>query len=256
MNLGKVKSFLILLFLGINIYLVVTLFLSTRFFENTDAVTNCASLLESRGIVLKAETVPKYTVNLKGIDTRNAVYAISALQSDDVVRDGNRFVFEADAASVGVGELKKAEKPLKRHLKSMGFKTKHMRFSYSKDTVLISCHANDFAVFDSYMTVTKKGDRLQFEGTWFEPLTDDVRSNTRSRNTVYITSVLMNMSQNEDIMKNAPFEITDISYGYLAHKPYGGGSHTTATALPYYRIKDNKGNTYYYDAQSGAYLKN
>ena len=63
------------------------------------------------------------------------------------------------------------------------------------------------------------------------------------------------MLQNEEIMKHVPFEIRDIDYGYLAGMPYGNAEHVTATAVPYYRIKDNKGNTYYYDAESGEYLK-
>lgn len=258
MNLGKVKSFLILLFLGINIYLIATMFLSTRFFEDPKALENCVTLLEEHGITLKKEVVPRYTVNLKGVDTRNAIYAISALQSDEVTREGNRFSFDANLPAAKGGDLKKAEKALKKHLKSMGFKTSHMDFSYSKskNALYITCRADDFTVFDSRIKVTQKDDAFHFEGSWFEPMSDDVHSNNQSRNTVYITSVLMNLTQNEDVMKNVPFEITDVDYGYLAQKPYGEGTHTTATALPYYRIKDNKGNTYYYDAQSGAYLKN
>ena len=255
MNLGKVKNFLIILFLGINIYLLVAGFVSVRFYEDKDTVANCIDVLRANSVTLSKDTVPDSTVNLKGIDTQNTVYTNANVRDgkNGFKTNGNRFscVFtpaDKDAAP---------KDAVMGFLEENGFNTDHMRFSSSKKSGVwyITCTVDGYSIFDSRIKVTKSADSYIINGKWYEPKSENVHSKSRQRKTVYITSVLVDMVANEEIMKNAPFIIEDIDYGYLAGLPYGDAEHVAATAVPYYRIKDNKGNTYYYDAQSGEYLK-
>ncbi len=254
MNLGKVKTFLILLFLGINIYLLTSMYMSSRFFVDKDSVQATVDILSRYGITVDESTVPDYTVNLRNIDTENTIYTGDFVK-DSFAISGNRF--ECEIARKVQKSDRGIAKEVKSFLEDSGFETGHMKFvKSSEDGVWYICgYVSGYRIFDSTIKLTVFDDKYVLSGTWFEPMSDRIRSHLRTRSTVYITDVLIDMTQNEDIMANAPFEITDIDYGYLAGKPYGNGNHLTASALPYYRIKDNKGNVYYYDAQDGTYLK-
>ncbi len=256
MNLGKVKSFLIVLFLGINIYLILSMHYSTRFTVDNATRENCVKLLEERGITLDVSEIPEYTVNLKNIDTNNIIHSKIFLKNGSAKISGNKFSIPVKAEDFS-GENSSS---VKNFLKSLGFNTSYMNIKYSdtKKAWYVTCKVGGYRIFDNIIKISQIPGHGAFlaEGTWYEPSTNRVQSRSRTRNTMYITSVLLDMTQNESIMKNAPFEITDISYGYLAGKAYGKASHVTSAALPYYRIKDNHGNVYYFDAQSGTYLEN
>ena len=106
-------------------------------------------------------------------------------------------------------------------------------------------------MFDSHITATITKSGLTLSGTWHEPQTTRVVSNSKTRNTAYITSILINLCENADF-KNSK-EITNIEFGYMSGSLYGSTGHITATALPYYRLTDEKGKVYYYDASDGTY---
>lgn len=257
MNLGKVKTFLIVLFLGINIYLLFSMYFSSRFFVSEETIKGTVDILDDYGIEVNEDTVLKYTVNLRNIDTENVVYTedFTDKKGKDFKVRGNEFYCRVKSEGIHTKSDRAIKQAVKKFLKDKGFSTKYMKFVKGKDKWHITCNVNGYEIFDSLISLKIGKDEFSLLGTWFEPVTSDIRSHSRVRSTVYITGVLMDMTQGEDIMKNAPFEITDIKFGYLAGKPYGEGSHVTATALPYYQIKDNKGNVYYYDAQSGTRLK-
>ena len=56
MNLGKVKSFLIYLFLAINIYLIVSLAMSFSFRIDDATINNTVEILENNNIKVKYMT--------------------------------------------------------------------------------------------------------------------------------------------------------------------------------------------------------
>ena len=256
MNLGRVKTFLILLFLGINIYLILSMHYSTRFSVDEATRENCTRLLAEHGITLDVEKIPEYTVNLNNIDTNNIVHSKIFVKNGNAEVSGNKFSVTAEPHELPGPNAA----TIKQFLKNFGFNTKYMDVNYSdtKKAWYVTCTVGGYRIFDNVVKITAEPDKGHFlvEGMWYDPASSKVQARTRQRNTVYITSVLLDMAQNESIMKNAPFEITDISYGYLAGKAYGKASHISYAALPYYRIKDNLGNVYYFDAQSGTYLEN
>jgi len=256
MNLGKVKTFLIILFLGINIYLLYSMYFSARFFVDDATIKGTIDILSNYGISVNMNSVPRYTVNLRNIDTENAVYTDSfkSTRNNCFKINGNDFSCEVNSKGIHKKGDSAAIRTIKNFLKDNGFKTKYMNFKKENDTWYIYSDIKGYKIFDSLITLKIYEDKFTLQGRWFEPSTSDILSHSRERNTVYITSVLMELTQSEDIMSNTPFEITSIEFGYLAGKPYGDSSHVTATALPYYQIKDNKGNVYYYDALNGTRL--
>ena len=264
MNLGKVKSFLIVLFLGINIYLVISFVMSTRFYISKKTVNATADVLARNGITVNEKVITRSFENLKNIDANNIIYTaefVDANKAGLFAIENDRFFCEKEMKSIHLERDGRIKKIIKELLSEYGFETSYMRFGNLKEKaagqkeLYIRCYIKGYRVFDSNIKVTLSEDKIMMEGTWYEPLTNEVRSRSKSRDTVYITSVLVSMIQNEEIMKEAPFDITTVDYGYLAATSYGEGVHVTTSALPYYRIKDNKGNVYYYDAKNGSYLK-
>ena len=265
MNLGKVKTFLIVLFLGINIYLLISLFTSSTFYIDSETIDSTVEILKTNDIDVDKEVIMKSVENLKNIDTSNVVYTEKFKKNN---KNGS-FQIEGDTFSCTKsfdGIYAKGEDDIKdtieEYLEKMGFPLEYMKTGKISENkkgekvYYISCYVDDYEIFDSKIKITlQKNNTVLIKGTWYEPLSDDVKLRSRSRDTVYITSVLVSMIQNEEIMAKAPFTITDIDYGYLAGASYGEGTHVKSSALPYYRIKDNKGNVYYYDAQNGSYLK-
>ena len=144
-------------------------------------------------------------------------------------------------------------------MENSGLNSNYMTFSeISKSDNLkkfkITCNVNDYCVFDSVINAEITKTSLKLYGIWYEPKTSSVFSNSKTRNTVYITSVLIDLAENE-IFKEGSKNITEIEYGYMSGTLYGNTGHITATALPYYRIKDSTGKIYYYDASDGTFNK-
>lgn len=263
MNLGRVKTFLIILFLGINIFLVASHISSTRFAIDDKTIEDTISIIKEYGITIDKDTVFRYTVNLRNVDANNVLYSDAFKKKNK----DHRFSFDENSFAASFkakGILKKNDREIKNHvisrLEDYGFSTDHMEFGSMRKTsegksFNIYCKIKKYQIFDNRITVNIDDNSFDVKGMWYEPTTNDISMNSHSRKTVYITSVLMDLTDNPDAKKNLPFTITDIDYGYLSGSIYGSGGHVTATALPYYRIKDNKGNVYYYDASNGKYFK-
>lgn len=262
MNLGRVKTFLIVLFLGINIYLLISHFTATRFAVDSKTCEKTLEIIQGYGITVDKDIVPKYAVNLKSIDTNNIVYT----KEFKKLNKNGRFKVSGDSFSCKIKNPTLSDsdanikKGIKAFLEKSGFPTKHMSFSKTKTkdnktkTFQINCKVKNYSIFDSVITVDITKDGCAINGKWFEPMSDDVKLTSRSRQTVYITSILVDFAQNEKVTKNTPLEITSIEYGYLSGSQYKGGGHISTTARAFYKLTDDKKNIYYYDAKEGTYF--
>lgn len=264
MNLGKVKTFLIVLFLGINIYLIISSFLTARFFIDSKTIDNTVELLKRNQISIDEDLIDNSFANLKNIDTNNIVYTkkFKEANKDGLFKTEND-IFICEREFEGIYKLsdRKIKKEIEKFLEASGFETEHMKYGKisvnkkGEKTYKIRCLVKGYEIFDSSIKVTVLKDSFKIRGSWYEPLSEDIKSRSGSRDVKYVTSVLLSMLQNEDIMKNKPFAIKAVDYGYLSAASYGQGAHVTTSALPYYRIITSDGKVYYYDATNGAYLK-
>lgn len=258
MNLGRVKSFLIFLFLAINIYLVVSLALSSEFRIDDTTIDNTVAILKKSDITVKKDIIPKKAVNLTNIETVNVIHTDRFKKSENA----DKFKISGDSFSCvlkdsGLYNQKdsKIVKYIKSFLEEAGFDSGYMEFSAvtkSDNTkkLTVNCTVKDYSVFDSRIIAEITASACTLSGIWYEPRTSSVISNSRTRNTVYITSILIDIAENTDFKAK---KITNIEFGYLSGSLYGNTGHLTATALPYYRLTDENKNVYYYDAADGTY---
>lgn len=260
MNLGRVKSFLIYLFLAINIYLVVSLAMSSSFRIDDTTINNTVKILSDSGVSIEKEIIPKKVKNLKNIEAVNIIYTDAFKESENYKNfeiSGNSFSYTQKNDILYSLKDSKIKKQMRKFLVNSGFDANYMTFSEISKTkdekkLEITCTVNNYSVFDSKITAEISKDSLKLYGIWYEPKTNSVLSNSRTRNTVYITSVLIDLAENETFKKGSK-KITGIEYGYMSGTLYGNKGHITATALPYYQITDEAGKIYYYDASDGTY---
>lgn len=259
MNLGRVKSFLIFLFLAINIYLIVSLVMSSAFRIDDSTITDTINILENHNISIDKNIIPQKTKNLNNIETTNIIYTDTFKKNKnyaDFEIKGNSFSYTAKDDSLYKMSDRKIQKNIKKLLEDCEFNSEYMKFSeISKDDKSknfdILCYVKDYCVFDSRITVQITKSKLVISGTWHEPQTTKVVSNLRTRKTTYITSILIDLCENKDFKDSK--KITNIEFGYMSGTLYGNAGYIAATALPYYCLTDEKGNKYYYDATDGTY---
>ena len=261
MNLGKIKNFLIVLFLGINIYLIFSLAASLSFHIDDKTIENTVEVLNSAKIGIDKSVIPKKLTNLKNVETRNVIYTnrfknIRYYKDFELAND--TFSAEFKNTEIYNKNNKAMIKDIKKHLSACGFDTDFMRFSDikakdGKKTFTVNCYVQKYCFFDSSIKVAVDKNGYSISGKWYNPQSKDVTSNSKSREMVYITSVLIDLKENEQIKNSVPVTINNIEYGYLSDSMYGTTGHVSATALPYYKITDNNNNVYYYDATDGTY---
>lgn len=261
MNLGKIKNFLIALFLGINIYLIFSLIASLSFHIDDKTVENTVTILNSADIAIDKAVIPKKLANLKNVETKNVIYTDRFKNSefyDKFVITNDGFTADFKDDTLFNKNNRGIIKSVKKQLSECGFDTDFMQFSDVKATdaaksFSINCYVQKYCFFDSSIKVSVSRDGYRIAGKWYIPQSGDVKSNSKSREMVYITSVLIDLKENEQIKKNTPLTIKNIEYGYLSDSMYGATGHVSATALPYYKITDDSNNVYYYDASDGTY---
>lgn len=258
MNLGRVKSFLIFIFLAINIYLVASLVISSEFRIGDETIDNTVTILNNSGIFIDRGIIPKKAVNLTGIECENIIRTKRFEESENSNKfriANDSFTCEVENSKLYFEKDKKIIKEIKSFLSDSGFDADNMQFGKIIDkgevkTFEITCHIKKYQIFDSVINVDITKNGFSLSGMWYESNASSVISNSRTRNTVYITSILVDILENKDFKSN---QIIDIELGYLSGSLYESSGYITASALPFYRLTDKENNVYYYDATDGSY---
>jgi len=233
--------------------------MSFEFRIDDATINNTVEILKSNDINIDKSIIPKKAKNLKNIETVNVIYTKdfkNCKYYNDFKLDGNFFSYTEKNEKLYKKSNSRIAKYVKDFLKDCSFDSQYMKFSNVSEngktkTLEISCYVKDYCVFDSRIVATVTGSALILSGAWHEPQTNSVISNSKTRKTSYITSILIDSCENE-AFKNTK-EIKKIEFGYLSGALYGNNGHITATALPYYRLTDDKDNVYYYDATDGTF---
>ncbi len=238
MNWERVKNFLIVLFIGINIFLVV--FMLTSFNNsasvNKSVVKDTVSILNANGISINEDIIPSSISNPGTFDVV-AINVNSSYASPKTLDAGN------------------TESELKKALKVLGVKDyeilKKDDFNYS-----VMQKTNGYFIFDSGITATINGNNIALSGVWYKQQTKPKSEGYSDGGIVYVTGILIDFINNADRNPAVHTEITGIDTGYCVPQYGSGLDHKSMPAVPCYCITTSDGAAFLYDAVSGAYLKN
>lgn len=277
MNWSRAKNWLIILFIGVNLFLVFTIIRTNLQSSSIDkeTVANVVNIMKTNGITVAAETIPNQLPNLGPIDVSNNLTDYDALVSrvlgDDAVKEpdkpdytsgSRRLWFEGDMILYHDSQpqepidglnAKKAQDEALARLRAYGFDMERARATATQQPdgsyiVTVVQNIDQYALFDSYFYVRVAQDGIhEFTGSWFVVSGNQDMLANESARVKSIVSVLLDFARDEQRIANGSAEIVEINLGYMtkAKDTY----HKNATAMPVWVVRCSDGRVYDYDAR-------
>lgn len=277
MNWSRAKNWLIILFIGVNLFLVFTIIRTNLQSSSIDkeTVANVVNIMRTNGITVAAETIPNQLPNLGPIDVSNNLTDYDALVSrvlgDDAVKEpdkpdytsgSRRLWFEGDMILYHDSQpqepidglnAKKAQDEALARLRAYGFDMERARATATQQPdgsyiVTVVQNIDQYALFDSYFYVRVAQNGIhEFTGSWFVVSGNQDMLANESARVKSIVSVLLDFARDEQRIANGSAEIVEINLGYMtkAKDTY----HKNATAMPVWVVRCSDGRVYDYDAR-------
>jgi len=264
MSWKRIKSFLIILFLAINILLVFSsnsvLFTSKTRFDNEVIEGTIDILNRNYGILVSEAIIPPYIDTLDSVDVTNIIYTeefenFTGLKAKQASFEGE---FITDIFSYNE---ENALTEMKSILGKLNISDESYKITVKKVDKGILCNVyeyiNKYKLFNGHIKALFTPGNVSLSGTWYivqnTDLNDNTKNNIRMADVTGVLLDLANISSADSAL--TPKEITDIKYGY--HLSYYDLNALTksAPAVPSYLIETDIGSKYYYDAISGLLIK-
>ncbi len=264
MSWKKIKTFLILLFGIINLYLIISTSGSVVRFNSVtvvdkDIMKKTASVISSNyNITFNESKVPLKIHNLNIIDVTNYIYTdhLYANEKYNPEISGNVFSFVVKTDTYSYNESN-ARSELEKVFSSLGIKGEDYNLIFKKsDTGLVGTatgFVSGVPILNSRIRAEFDTKKITVSGTWYLPGTDDIKSTDNTLRMVDITGVLIDAAARSPQPDTTSFD--EITYGYYVSSYDENAVTKISSAIPCYMIKTNRGLTYFYDALNGKFLK-
>ncbi len=268
MNWSRVKTILIILFLLSDVFLLVSLVMST-YNSNTitpEIIESTAEILKKQNIIIDKELIPAKVSPVPYAEADNAIssyenFAKKFLGNEitktgdnlyessngTISFDGDSFTYtmKNPASSKSIDE-KSAQASVINYLTDKGFDLSNADITSSKNsngfTVTLKNLVNSLPLFNSVVTAEVLGDTVaSVSGIWFNQI--NVRGQANELKTV--TSALIDFIP---AATGIPTEIVGLTLGYTV--PESKVYHKSAILIPVWQIVEGNGNKHYPDARN------
>ena len=243
MNWFRIKTVLIVLFALINLYLAVTLFFAAGR-ENTISQEVCdtaVSMLSKNGIAVDKKQIPLSVSPMANITLKNVLTGEFLKAAEQmgcrVEKKQNQFSIFAPAGLSYEGNLESA---CAQWLGDLGINLSGAKFTAEENKFIITQSHRGFPIFENRLVVETDGEKpLSVSGTWFTvSQAGSYRMNVK--NAVYVFGSFLGDA-------GGATAVADITLGYSGLN--FDSFYSEITAVPVWRLTDNAGKTYYYDAR-------
>lgn len=266
MSWKKIKTFLILLFLLINLYLIystsgsimriysVTTVDEATISKTVDIISN------NYNISIDKKLIPSKIDNLNNIDVTNYIYTDDIKNSKYEIRaSGALFNVSVSTKTYSYNETN-ARKELVDILSHMGIAEQTYKLSFSKSDTGLVCIADEYVsgyhILNARIRAEFTPTLIALQGQWYFPHSTDVKSQDTSMRMSDVTGVLVDTAgRSAQNTQNPPKSVSKIKYGYFVSYYDENAVTKTASAIPCYMIETDNGSKYYYDASNGKFLK-
>lgn len=274
MNWSGAKNWLIVLFLGINIFLVFTLIKINTQSSVIDRQTieDTAQILQKSNITVSADTIPDSLPKLGAIDVYNSVSdtdelakkilgeSYGKLSEHTYILGSKRLGFDGDmiyfanenpSESIEIKDISGAQSYVTKLFREYGFNMDGAITSGDVSNgiynVYVTQKIDRYALIDSYFNVKLNENGIHsFEGSWFSPSGGQGMFSSDSARARSIITVLFEFAR-DGVRENAGSnEIVHIDLGYITGDKQTYHKHSTA--MPMWHIRTSDGKEYYYDA--------
>lgn len=274
MDWSGAKNWLIVLFLGINIFLVITLVRINTQSSVIDkqTISDTVEILKKSDISVDASVIPDTLPKLGSIDVYNSIseYEETAAKilGDNMHKSGEN-IFISGSKRVGFGgdviyfsddsptsptpiNADNAQSYCVEILRSYGFNMDNATTSITQNenayNVFVCQKFDRYALIDSCFSINLSENGItSFEGSWFSPTGEQTLFSSDSGKARSIVTVLFEFVRDSARESAGSNKIVQIDLGYItgAKQTY----HKYATAMPMWRIRCSDNNEYYYDAR-------
>lgn len=252
MTWDKLKNFLIILFLCINIFLIICTIKSNSGDKISDKTLDyTVSLVENAKISVKREQIPKNSINFEGIEFEPFGKQNLILQNIKGYTQEN---------GISTFECKKKfneNASVKSILSEVGFNFKNAEIisddKQNETRNIVLCEAIDkLVVYSSYMHITiNKNGIAKFEYKWYNNI--DGTKNKSEQKSVFASTVLTDFINNGE-RADSSNKIAKISYGHYIPNIDDDNNIQTIMSIPAYCICTTDGYEYYYNAFDGTFI--
>lgn len=245
MSWKNIKTFLILLFLFINIFLLVVTYKANNAKELSQSnINDTVKLLESNNIFINKNIIPKKSEEYGHIELSAIPHQEQSSESMFI-----KITLSEKPTYYTEGNFDEA---IKKELKKYGFNTKNIIICKQNGEYHISEKINDMHIFNNTLIFGYEEETAYLKGTWYDyQLYDNYIDNVKKN--VYATSALISFIS--EYSGEKPISITDICFGYYAVIDKTTSNAKSISAAPCYRLTDSKGNLYYYNINVGSFVK-
>lgn len=263
MSWKKIKSFLILLFLIINLYLVYSTFGTTVKFKSVTEVDEStidktvSIISDNYDIFIDKSIVPAKLDNLNIIDVTNYIYADNIDSSKyDISTIGASFDVAVATNTYSYNE-QKAREELVAILSNIGISEATYKLDFSKSDAGLVCviqeYVSEYPVLNAVIKAEFIPTSIFLQGQWYFPQTNDIKEQDTTARMTDITSVLIDAA--ERASRGSAASIDNINYGYFVSSYAENTVSKISSAIPCYMIETDIGSKYFYDAYNGKFLK-
>ena len=275
MNWSQAKTWLILLFAGVNIFLLCNIISIDMEASTVPAKTleQTAAILANNGITIDIKHVPAHIDSLDAIEVTNNIVqpqSIAELLLGSDYQTTNDSVYRKDTKRLNfLGDVIKYtdEKPsgqiynltadnaaehAKQILSGLGFATSNAVVSSVEKTdeiytIRMYQSVSGYPLFDSTFVIRLSADGIAyFEGSWFSVVSEaSIFSNADKVKPA--TNALLEFVSDPVRISRGSSEITEIRLGFTTGEK--NSYHKNVTALPTWRITAAGGDMYFYDAK-------
>lgn len=237
MNWEKVKTFLIILFFGINVFLVGFMLNSVKITSSASktVIDDTVAILTANSINITNEQIPYSITNPGTFDAMPINVAHSYTSPKELNEDNIE------------GELKKAMAVV--DLKKFDI-TKIDGSTYSIRQII-----DDHHLCDSAITAKVENNHISLNGIWYKPKSKPRKGGDADNELVYVTGVLIDFINNPDRDPAVNHTVSSIEVGYGVPQYDGGVQHASVPVVACYSINTSDGSSFIYEASSGEYLR-
>ena len=265
MSWKRIKSFLIILFLLINILLIVSsdsiFFLPSWTKFNRNVINGTIDILDRNyGISVAEDVIPSYVGVIDNVDVTNIIYTREFDNISELRSNKSTFYGELITDVYSYNE-QNSLKEIKLILERLNIDKDSYKIDVKKIDKGILCNVYEYVgkykFFNANIKALFTPGKIKISGQWYIVQNKEPRNFIiNNTNMADITGVLLDLASISASDKDQKFsEITGIKYGYHLSYYDINTATKTAPAVPCYMIETDIGSEYYYDAISGLLIK-
>ena len=265
MSWKNIKTFLIILFLLINIYLIFSHYgfefkQHGKTYIDKETLDDTISIIQNNyNIYLNKNLVPLKTDNLGIIDASNIIYTPDFKDSGyDFKTSGASFETNIPTDIISYNE-ENAGALVHKFLADMNIDTENCEIIMKKGDSGITCTINEllgpYSIFNGKIKMVFTAKNMNVKGSWYTANKNSLNDSEKPAKMSDITGVIVDMASSIANSDGTQVKIIDIDYGYYVSYYDENSVIKSSSAIPCYLLKDDKGCKYYYDALNGKQLK-